>query len=73
MDMSSALKQLEEWPDEDRIVFIEAAWDRLVAKGYSPELTEAQRTELDRRLAAYHANPNDVRTWQQIRDNLLGQ
>jgi putative addiction module component (TIGR02574 family) len=73
MDMSSALKQLEEWPDEDRIMFIEAAWDRLVEKGYDPELTEAQRTVLDRRLAAHQASPNDVTPWQQIRDNLLGQ
>lgn len=29
-------------------------------------LTDAQREELDRRLAAYRANPDDVIPWEEI-------
>ena len=34
------------------------------------ELTDAQKRELDRRLAAYEANPDDVIPWETVRKEL---
>ena len=34
------------------------------------ELTDAQKHELDRRLAAYEANPDDVIPWETVRKEL---
>ena len=34
------------------------------------ELTDAQKREIDRRLAAYEANPDDVIPWETIRKRL---
>jgi putative addiction module component (TIGR02574 family) len=34
---------------------------------------EAQRQELDRRLADLEANPNDVLTWEETKDHVWGQ
>jgi putative addiction module component (TIGR02574 family) len=43
---------------------IEAVWDRLLDAGAQPELTAAQRAELDRRIAALEADPNEVVSWR---------
>ena len=47
---------------------MQAVWDRLVDVGAHPEVTEAQKADLDRRLAALEANPNDVVSWEAIKD-----
>jgi len=63
VDFNAALNQLDSWPVEDRINFIEAAWDRLVASGYEPDLTEQQRQELDRRIE----NPGPLTEWSEVK------
>ena len=60
MDMATVLQEIDSWPVEDRIRLVQAVWDRLVDVGAHPEVTEAQKADLDRRLAALEANPNDV-------------
>ena len=35
-----------------------------------PELTIAQKQELDRRISAYEANPDDVKTWDEVKDSI---
>lgn len=66
MDMTKALSEIEAWPLEDQVEFVQQAWDRIVAAGWQPTLTEDLKTELDRRLAALDANPNDVISWESI-------
>jgi putative addiction module component (TIGR02574 family) len=36
-----------------------------------PGPTSAQKAELDRRLAEHAANPNDVVSWDEIKDSAL--
>ena len=66
MDINAALNQFDSWPVEDRINFIEAAWDRLVASGYEPELTPEQLAELDDRIE----NPGEPIPWEQVKAEL---
>ena len=68
MDMATVLQEIDSWPVEDRIRLVQAVWDRLVDVGAHPEVTEAQKADLDRRLAALEANPNDVVSWEAIKD-----
>lgn len=42
-------------------------WDRLVDRGYEPELTEEQKAELDRRLAEDDSAPDDVLSWEEVK------
>ena len=35
-----------------------------------PALTDEQKAQLDKRLAAYKANPDDVFSWEEIRAEL---
>lgn len=52
---------------EDRIALATAIWDRIAAEPHPPLLTEAQRHELEHRLADNALNPDDVVPWEQIR------
>jgi putative addiction module component (TIGR02574 family) len=52
---------------DEQIELVEAIWDGIVSRGAAPSLTEAQKTELDRRLADYLANPNDVVSWNDVK------
>ncbi len=56
---------------EDRIALATAIWDSIAAAPHAPLLTEAQRRELERRLADHADNPNDVVPWEQVKAEAL--
>jgi putative addiction module component (TIGR02574 family) len=58
---------------EDRIALATAIWDSIAAETHPPLLTEAQRLELDRRLADHAANPDDVTPWEQVKAEALAR
>ena len=52
---------------EERIRCVEEIWDSIVADQRSLKLSDAQRQELDRRLAAHEADPDAVVDWEVIK------
>ena len=56
---------------EDRIALALAIWDSIAAEPHPPLLTEAQRQELQRRLADHEAHPDAVVPWEQIKAEAL--
>src|SRR5215475_9112749 len=52
MDQNAMLQEVQSWPLDDQLDFLFHAWDRLVERGWRPELTDDLKAELDRRLAA---------------------
>ena len=58
---------------DEQIELVEAIWDGIVSRGAAPSLTEAQKTELDRRLADYLTNPNDVVSWNDVKAAALAK
>lgn len=56
----------------ERIQLAEDLWDSVSDAPEVLELTEAQRAELDRRLAEHEANPTDTIPWSVLRQELLG-
>lgn len=56
---------------EERIVLVEEIWDSIVAEEETPELTEEQKTELDRRLESFRENPDESVTWESVKSRLL--
>ncbi|MBI4293888.1 MAG: addiction module protein [Betaproteobacteria bacterium] len=67
--MSVSLKSLgiERLSVEERLELVEELWDSISA---ATPLTEAQRAELDRRLADHEARPDDVVTWEEIKSSI---
>lgn len=66
MDMAAVLREIDSWPVEARIQFVQTVWDRIVDMDAEPPFTEGQQAELDRRLAALKAAPDEVVTWEEI-------
>jgi putative addiction module component (TIGR02574 family) len=50
----------------DRIALVGAIWDSIAAEAAATPLTEAERQEIDRRLAAHRANPGAAVPWEQV-------
>jgi putative addiction module component (TIGR02574 family) len=53
---------------EERLALIDELWESI--SGAEVPLTDAQRTELDRRLAEHEANPDDVVPWEDVKSSL---
>jgi putative addiction module component (TIGR02574 family) len=54
----------------ERIQLVEDIWDSIAAVPEAVPLTDAQREELDRRLAAYHKNPQSGTLWDEVKKRL---
>ncbi len=54
----------------ERILIVEEIWDSIAADQELMEITEAQKKELDRRIASSNAAPNQGKSWEETRDRL---
>jgi len=66
MEPAAVMQEIATWPLDQRLELLERVWDDLLDSGWQPPLTEAVRAELDRRLQAAKANPDEVVTWDEI-------
>lgn len=59
----------------DRILLVEQIWDTIAEENQAFELTDAQKRELDRRLALAQANSGQGqaigRTWDEIKAEFM--
>ena len=55
----------------ERIQLAEDLWDSLPEAPEVLAMTDAQRDELDRRLAAHRADPEAAVSWESLRQELL--
>jgi putative addiction module component (TIGR02574 family) len=64
---------IDQMSAEERIELIGAIWDTLATTPDQIPLTEAQKLEIDRRLAAYRADPSKVTPWEVVRAEALAR
>jgi putative addiction module component (TIGR02574 family) len=58
----------------ERLDLLEQVWESLVADNGAPDLTAAQKLEIDKRLEAYDANPSlQGRPWSEVKKRLMRQ
>ena len=50
----------------ERLQWVEAIWDSIANEPQSFSLTEAQRTELDRRMKAYQRDPEAGLSFEEL-------
>jgi len=70
--MAVSLKSLgiERLGIEERLTLVEELWDSIATDSSAVPLTEAQRAELDRRIAEHEATPDDVVPWDEIKTSI---
>ena len=73
IDVEHAIHELRSLPVDERLRVVEAVWDSIADDAAPVPLSAGQRAELDRRLDAHAANPEDVLTWDQVLERLRGR
>jgi putative addiction module component (TIGR02574 family) len=68
--MKIDLDEVLQLPIAERIRLVEAIWDSIAEESDAVPLTDAQRAELDRRLAEHEADPDDVAPWEDIKASI---
>ena len=68
---TSLFDQVRKLPLEEQLELVEALWDSIGDRNAVPGPTDAQKAELDRRLADHAANPEDVVPWDEVKDSAL--
>ena len=71
MDFSNTLAEITTLSVDERIRLLEAIWDSITSEPGQPELTKTQQDELERRLAAHKASPDDVVPWEEVKAQAL--
>ena len=54
----------------ERILLLEDVWDSIADEPEAWELSQEQKDELDRRVSAYEANPENTFTWDEVKAGL---
>jgi len=72
MDITATLHEINSLSVEDRIFLVQAIWDGIAAEQAYPELTDAQKRELDDRIEDYDTNPDNVLTWEEVKASIKG-
>lgn len=67
------LDQARQLSVEEQLELVEALWDDIAKRNATPTPTDAQKTELDRRLADHEANPEDSVPWSEVKAAALAR
>ena len=70
MDITATLNKIATLKVEDRIRLVQAIWDSIAAEQAYPELTDEEKQELDNRIAESDVNPDNVMTWEEVRNSI---
>ena len=54
-----------------RILIVQEIWDSVAKNPESIPLTEEQKKELDKRLAAYLKTPGQGKSWLEVKNSIL--
>jgi len=63
----------EQMSPAERIEYLQDLWDRIAEEPQAVPVTEAQRAELRRRVAAHRANPAAGVPWEQVLERARGR
>ena len=64
-----SINEIKNLSISEKIIIVEEIWDSIATRSDYPELSESQRVELNRRIDSYHANPQQGRSWNEIKNS----
>lgn len=64
---------IDKLPRDVRVALVQEIWDSIAAETSVVPLSEAQRAELERRLAEDESNPDDVIPWEEVKAKALAR
>jgi putative addiction module component (TIGR02574 family) len=73
MTSSSLPSDIRDLPVLERVALIEQIWESIVEDEAAFQLTDAQKAELDQRLARRSSDPRRGSTWDEVKGRILGE
>ena len=73
MDVTTVMKEVGNWPVEERLRLIEEVWESLSDRPEATVLTEAQKQDLQQRLDRYGDDPKAGSSWEEVEARLRGK
>jgi putative addiction module component (TIGR02574 family) len=67
---TSLLKSALKLSKSERILLVEQIWDSIASEQDAPELTDAQKKELDYRLDSLERNGSRGSTWTEVKKRI---
>jgi putative addiction module component (TIGR02574 family) len=73
--LNASIKSLgiDRLPVEERLILVEEIWNSIAAESAAVPMTDAQRTELQKRIEGDDANPDDATPWEQVEASTLAR
>jgi putative addiction module component (TIGR02574 family) len=73
--MNASIKSLgiDRLPIEERLALVEEIWDSIAVDSAAVLLTDAQHSELQKRMEEDDANPDDATAWEQVKASTLAR
>jgi putative addiction module component (TIGR02574 family) len=70
MEPFQTTEEIKKLSVAERIMIVEEIRDSIYTDQESLKATEAEKHELDRRLDAYHASPEDGSSWEEVKQRV---
>jgi putative addiction module component (TIGR02574 family) len=70
MEPLQTTEEIKKLSVAERILIVEEIWDSIAADQESLGVTETEKQELDRRLDAFHASPEDGSSWDEVKQRV---
>ena len=67
---SNSIEDIKKLSVAERILIVEDIWDSIFSSEEDFPITDEQKKELDSRLDAYKKNPDEGKSWKEVRDNI---
>ena len=64
---SISVSEIVKMPIQQRIQLVEDIWDSIAEMPEAVEIPEWHKRELEKRLEAYHANPDEGSPWKDVK------
>jgi putative addiction module component (TIGR02574 family) len=62
-----------ELPPAERLAIMQEIWESMLEHPQDIEITAAQREELERRWLDLQQNPDDVESWEDVKESLKNE
>lgn len=71
--MNEQIEKIKKMSIPERILIIEEIWDSIVESEEELPISKEHKSIIKERLEDYYKNPNEGKSWEEIRKNILSK
>ena len=71
--MNEQIENIKKMSVAERIMIIEDIWDSILSSNENLPISDEHKKELDVRLEDHRKNPNEGKSWEEVKKNVLSK